>query len=168
LAAKASLLPVVSLISGLLNSAFTLGVAENKDVVRRQFQLISEGNAKGAASLFAPISLNHGRQVDREGITKVLESLVLLHERFTIHEIVGEGDWVACRAVVTGKYDSKPSIPVDSGIHSLVPASGQEYTFQHIHLFKVVDGKILEHWANRDDLGAARQLGLELRPSGTK
>ena len=143
-----------------------MGVAENKDVVRRQFELVSEGNAKGAAALFAPVSFNHGRQVDRAGITKVLQSLVTLQERFTVHEMVGEGDWVACRAVVTGKYVSKPEIPVDSGIHSSVPPSGQEYTFQHIHLFKVVDGKIVEHWANRDDLGAARQLGLELKPSG--
>ncbi|MDE1853287.1 MAG: ester cyclase [Thaumarchaeota archaeon] len=35
---------------------------------------------------------------------------------------------------------------------------------QHIHLFRVVDGKIVEHWANRDDLGAARQVGRELGP----
>lgn len=27
------------------------------------------------------------------------------------------------------------------------------------HWFRVVDGLIVEHWANRDDLGTARQLG---------
>jgi predicted ester cyclase len=108
--------------------------------------------------------MNHGRPVDRDSITKVLEGLVSLHEQFTIYEMVGEGDWVACRAIVKGKHDSKPDAPVGGGIYSLAPPSGQEYSIQHIHLFKVVDGQIVEHWANRDDLGAARQLGLELGP----
>jgi hypothetical protein len=27
------------------------------------------------------------------------------------------------------------------------------------HWFRMRDGRILEHWANRDDLGMARQLG---------
>ena len=27
------------------------------------------------------------------------------------------------------------------------------------HWFRIEDGKIIEHWANRDDLGMARQLG---------
>ena len=27
------------------------------------------------------------------------------------------------------------------------------------HWFKMKDGVIIEHWANRDDLGTARQLG---------
>ncbi len=31
-------------------------------------------------------------------------------------------------------------------------------------LFRIVDGKIMEHWANRDDLGIAKQIGLGLRP----
>jgi predicted ester cyclase len=139
-----------------------LNTEKNKDLVRRQFQLISEGDAKGAAALYAPVSRNHGREVKREDIAQVLESLVTLQERFTINEIVAEGEWVACRAIVTGKHDAQPRIPVDSGIYSFVKPAGQPYTFQHMHLFKVVGGQIVEHWANRDDLGAARQLGLEL------
>ena len=30
---------------------------------------------------------------------------------------------------------------------------------RYLHWFRVADGKVIEHWANRDDLGTAMQLG---------
>ncbi len=98
----------------------------------------------------------------------MLESIVALHERFTIHEMVAEGDYVACRATVAGEHVARPTVPVGSGIYGLVEPGGRPYTLQHMHLFRIADGRITEHWANRDDLGAARQLGLDLRPVPTQ
>ena len=37
--------------------------------------------------------------------------------------------------------------------------SGQTYTVTHVHIYRVVDGKIREHWAVRDDLSMLQQLG---------
>jgi len=142
----------------------SLGLEDNKALVRRHFELISGGDANGGASLYAPKSSNHGRQVSREDVRAVLESLVELDEKFTIHEIIAEGDWVACRAMVSGRHSSQPRTSVGSGVYSLAEPKGQIYSLQHMHLFRIVDGLIVEHWANRDDLGVARQLGLELRP----
>jgi predicted ester cyclase len=142
-----------------------LSLEQNKEIVRRQFQLISAGDAKLAAALFAQVSFNHGRKVDRESISKVFESLIALREKFTVQEIIAEGDWVACRTIVSGKHDKQPAIPVGSGVYSVTKPTGAPYTIQHIHMFKIVGGEIVEHWANRDDLGAARQMGLELAPS---
>ena len=34
------------------------------------------------------------------------------------------------------------------------------YAVQQIHIWQIVDGKIVEHWAARDDLGLREQLGL--------
>jgi hypothetical protein len=70
-----------------------LDLESNKELVRRHLQLVSEGDAKGAAALWAPNSLNHGHQVDREALTKVFENLALLREHFTVIEIIAEGDW---------------------------------------------------------------------------
>ena len=141
---------------------------QNKNLVRRHLELLSAGDAKGAAETWAQEGLNHGRKIDRETLTKGLESLITLNERHTIHEMIAEGEWVAVRTTCTGTYTEKPTIPMNSGIFSLIGPTGQTYTFQHIHLFKVSNGKIVEHWANRDDLGAARQIGLELKPADTK
>ncbi len=89
-----------------------------------------------------------------------------LDERHTIHEMIAEGEWVAVRTTCRGVHAAK--VPVNSGIFSDVDPTGRPYTVQHMHMFRLVDGKITEHWADRDDLGAARQVGLVLRPADAK
>jgi len=138
---------------------------QNKEVVCRQFEYLNEGNAQGAASLWANEARNHGRKVDPSGIARVYESLLALHERHTLHELLAEGDWVAVRTTCTGVHAAEPKIPVNSGIFSGLAPTGKSYEVQHLHLFKVVEGRITEHWANRDDLGAAKQIGLTLKPT---
>ena len=43
--------------------------------------------------------------------------------------------------------------------HQFWRPSGQSYAVAHVHIYRVVDGKIREHWAMRNDLGMLRQLG---------
>jgi predicted ester cyclase len=52
-----------------------------------------------------------------------------------------------------------------SGVHTGplmgMPRTNKPFSVQHIHIFRVSDdGKLIEHWANRDDVGAMAQLGL--------
>jgi len=143
-----------------------MAAKENEEVVRRQFELLNAGDANGAAGLWAPDGFNHGRKVDRGAISKVYESLHSLHESHTLHEVVAAGDWVAVRTTCQGVHSAEPEIPVNGGIFVGLKPTGRSYTDQHMHLFKIVGGRIAEHWANRDDLGVARQIGLELKPSG--
>jgi hypothetical protein len=50
-----------------------------------------------------------------------------------------------------------------SGTHAReifgLPPTNRRFTVQQIHIFRLADGKVAEHWANRDDLGMMRQLG---------
>jgi predicted ester cyclase len=41
-----------------------------------------------------------------------------------------------------------------------VPPTGRSFEALHMHMFRVVDGLIQEHWGGRDDIGMMRQLGL--------
>ncbi|MCI4351057.1 MAG: ester cyclase [Thermoplasmata archaeon] len=142
-----------------------MGAKENEELVRRQFELLNAGDVQGAADLWAAESFNHGRKVDPAAISKVYESLRSLREHHTLHETVAQGDWVAVRTTCEGVHAAEPAIPVNSGIFQGLRPTGRSYKVQHMHLFKTVDGRIVEHWANRDDLAAARQIGLELRSS---
>ena len=38
--------------------------------------------------------------------------------------------------------------------------TGRTFEVQHNHMYRVLDGKIAEHFANRDDVGMMWQLGL--------
>jgi hypothetical protein len=47
----------------------------------------------------------------------------------------------------------------DGTVDSVFPPTGRTFAITQSHWFRMRDGRILEHWANRDDLGMARQLG---------
>ena len=68
-----------------------------------------------------------------------------------LQECVVDGDLLAARLVVSGTHQ---------GSFMGVPGTGRFFSVQHMHMYRVEDGKLTEHWACRDDLGQLRQLGL--------
>ena len=48
----------------------------------------------------------------------------------------------------------------DAGtVTQAMPPTGKTFAATQSHWFRLADGKIIEHWANRDDLAMAQQLG---------
>jgi hypothetical protein len=47
----------------------------------------------------------------------------------------------------------------DGAVDAVFPPTSKTFAMTQSHWFRIQDGKIIEHWANRDDLGTARQLG---------
>jgi hypothetical protein len=48
----------------------------------------------------------------------------------------------------------------DAGtVTQAMPPTGKTFAATQTHWFRLADGKIIEHWANRDDLAMAQQLG---------
>jgi hypothetical protein len=49
----------------------------------------------------------------------------------------------------------------EGGLPAGVPATHKPFAVKHVHLIRFADdGRALEHWAVRDDLGLAMQAGL--------
>jgi predicted ester cyclase len=73
---------------------------------------------------------------------------------------VVEGEWVVVRCTFSGTHRGVGRIAVNGGMLVGVPPTGRHFEVQHIHMYKVPNGEIVEHFANRDDFGMMQQLGL--------
>ena len=62
-----------------------------------------------------------------------------------------------------------PSVSYDKDAQpaQVFPATGKQFASPQTHWFRVADGMVIEHWADRDDLGTATQLGWIHRHRGT-
>ncbi len=163
------------------NTAETKSAASaeaNKEVVKRYFDAMERGALDEATELWATDATNHasgraGQQQPRgrETIGMVFRMLrtAFPDRRYQIDDIITEGDQVVCRITVSGTFGGTPARPPMSmppewvGVEGteLVPASGigKPYSVKHIHIFRVANGLITDHWAARDDVGLLLQLG---------
>lgn len=79
---------------------------------------------------------------------------------YDIHEAVADGDVVAVDSTMNGRHvDTFVVYREDGEIDAAFPPTGKTFAMAQSHWFRFRDGKIIEHWATRDDLGQARQLG---------
>jgi predicted ester cyclase len=83
---------------------------------------------------------------------------------FAIDTVLAEGDCVVSEVTLSGTHRGLfPMIPPLEG-PPLSP-NGKKFSVKHLHRFRLRDGKIVEHFAVRDDLGMFQQLG-HLTPFG--
>jgi steroid delta-isomerase-like uncharacterized protein len=69
---------------------------------------------------------------------------------FTIDDLIAEGDRVAARLTTSA---------TQVGPFMGMPASGKRYEIGEIHIFRLRDGKVVEHWHQLDQMGMMKQLG---------
>lgn len=77
-----------------------------------------------------------------------------------IHDVIAEGDLVVLHATMSGRQTGTfVTYDADARPARAFPPTGKSFATTQTHWFRVADGKVIEHWANRDDLGTAMQLG---------
>lgn len=69
----------------------------------------------------------------------------------TVDDVIVDGDKVAVRFSGTGTHQ---------GDLFGIPPTGKAIKSTGINIFRIKDGKIVEHWNNADDLGLMQQLGV--------
>ena len=121
----------------------------------------NRGNLSVADETIAPDFINHaaspgsnrGPQSIRETVTWARNAFPDLH--FEIEELVAEEDIVAGRLTMSGTHE---------GPLMGTPPTGRSVRTNHMHFVRFKDGKAVEHWGVREDLGMMRQLGLVVLP----
>ena len=80
--------------------------------------------------------------------------------RYDIRHAVADGNLVAVESTMNGRHVAPWAVYTEDGsIDTVFPATNRTFTATQSHWFLVEDGGIVEHWANRDDVGMSKQLG---------
>jgi len=80
--------------------------------------------------------------------------------RWDVHEVLAEGNLVVAHCTMSGRH-VRPFVVYDdrAEVKEVFPPTGRHFATTQTHWMRIADGKLIEHWANRDDLGTAEQLG---------
>jgi steroid delta-isomerase-like uncharacterized protein len=129
---------------------------DNKAIVRR---FIDEAFVKGRPDALHEIvsedftprtwpSVEPGIESLKQTVTRMASGLSDV--RFEIEDLIAEGDRVAVRLTAHA---------VHRGDFMGMPAAGEGYSIPEQHIFRIENGKIVEHWHVADMLGMMRQIG---------
>ncbi|QRE72768.1 ester cyclase [Methylobacterium aquaticum] len=134
-----------------------MSIDANKDLARAYFAAFLDRDAAWWQRHIAPDFVRHDPGLNftvrgPEGVARLGE---VLHGGVTemtlpIDEVVAEGDRVLVRLRFRGRH---------TGDLMGLPASGRSIDIAVMDLFRIVDGRLVEHWALLDNLGMLKQVG---------
>ena len=138
---------------------------QNKAIATRFIQeVFVDADERAADELTAPNFVPHswpGVEPGVEGLKQAQRrvSAGLEDARMTIEDVIAEGDKVVVRLTSHGRH---------AGEFMGMPPSGKAYDISEIHIFRIADGQVIEHWRDADMLGMLRQLGAFPEPAASR
>lgn len=109
----------------------------------------------------APGAVDHQEPEGTDFVAHLKQVIVTLRRafpdlRFEVHEILAEGQTVACRSTMTGTHQG----PLNIGPMAALPVTGARIEVPHMHFFRYDDqARMTDLWHVWDTLLLARQLG---------
>lgn len=133
-----------------------MSTEENKAIVHRIFEdIMNNRDMDLIDDLFSTNYVFHGSGGHElrgpNGFKKIISQPHTAYPDFhiTAEEMVAEGDKVACRFTCQGTHKGM--------LKDIAPTNKQMKT-TGIVIYRIVDGKVVEHWENMDMLGMMQQL----------
>jgi steroid delta-isomerase-like uncharacterized protein len=133
----------------------------NKELVRRFYEEVwNRGHTDVALEVFADDYVRHDlRPSDAlpggAGQAKIAADFRAAFPDlvFTPELLLADGDLVAARWTASGTH---------KGQWGAVEPTGKHVEFSGVNIFRVEDGKVVEIWNHRDDLGLLQQTGAAI------
>jgi predicted ester cyclase len=137
---------------------------ENKAVIQEFYDQWTAGAIDFDRLVWADVT-NHqpdreperGLDVFRRAIKGVMG--VVPDSAWKTLRLVAEGDFVVCHNTWTGTYGG-------TVFRGVTTPEGNRFSVEHVHIYRVTEDKIAEHWVVRDDLGMMLQVGAITPPPG--
>ena len=134
-----------------------MSAEENKAIVRRYREI---HNSNNLAALDQIVDANIVSHSGVPGMPPGLEGGKMVHNMFlsafpdsqvTTEDLIADGDKVVERFTFRG---------TNKGSFMGAPPTGKQVTSTGMSVFRIANGKIVEHWGENDALGVMQQLGL--------
>jgi steroid delta-isomerase-like uncharacterized protein len=131
---------------------------ENKALVRRFYEEVwNQGNLDAAYDVFTNNYVRHdlrpgGAPSGPEG-QKLIAGMfraAFPDVQLNVEFMVAEADMVVARWTMGGTHQ---------GAWGGIPPTGKRMSFAGVNIFRIAEGKVVEIWNHRDDLGLMQQLG---------
>ena len=124
---------------------------------RIPLELFSQGRYELIDELYAPTYVDHTPMPNvpgtRDGLKPLVQALRTafpdLH--YTVDDAIETGDRIVHRLTASGTM---------RGDFAGMPATGKYATWKEIHIGRVADGRVVEHWGLIDQLDMLIQLGV--------
>ena len=131
----------------------------NRRIVERFIEGVLEGRLDVIDELCDSDLINHAAAPQArdgiDGFKRVISfsRAAMPDQRWTDRVVIADDEYVVVRAVreSTWAAESFRGIPTPQGAKTSV---------EMVHIWRLAHGKIVEHWAVRDDLGLMIQLGV--------
>jgi steroid delta-isomerase-like uncharacterized protein len=131
---------------------------QNKALMRNYIEEAwNKGNLDFIDKNFSSDFVSHGtlpgQPTNRDAVKRVISTIrnAIPDLHITIEDMLAEGDKVASRWVTKGTH---------KGDLMGAKPTGNKISVSETVVVRVKDGKVVEGWANRDDLGFLQQIGL--------
>jgi steroid delta-isomerase-like uncharacterized protein len=140
-----------------------MSIERNKAIVRRFVdEVFVAGDEAAVDELVAADFVPHTWGSVEPGTASLKQAMErvsggLSDVSMTIDDMIAEGDRVAVRLT---------SHAVHSGEFMGMPPSGNDYTISEVHIFRIADDRIAEHWHVADLMSMMKQLGAMPAPVG--
>ena len=136
-----------------------MSLESNKAIVRRYRQIYNSNDLDALSEVlaadFEPHTLMPGVPPGLAGIKMVHQQTLAIFPDLHIatEDLIAEGDKVVERWVQTCTHTGAPFFVGN------IPASGKKVRTTGISIYRVAEGKIVEHWANFDFVSVLQQVG---------
>jgi predicted ester cyclase len=157
-------------LTNLGGATSSLTAQEAIDLCVESMAIVARGDLADFERIVHPAAVNHEARSEPPGArepgprgfhaTALWLRGAFAELAFEVHEAVAMGDLVVVHDTMSGRQVG-PMVSYDANgsVAEVFPPRGRRFASTQTHWFRLSGGLVIEHWANRDDLATARQLG---------
>ncbi|MBD2451022.1 ester cyclase [Nostoc sp. FACHB-152] len=139
-----------------------MSTEQNKAIALEFYKAFDNSNVEAAKKVMATNLIAHttgsSEPLDLDGFIEygLMMRAAFPDGKHTFEDVIVEGDKVVTRGTFSGTHE---------GELLGFPPTGEQVKFSVMHIDRIVDGKVTEHWGQADIIALMQQLGI-LPPLG--